>query len=206
MAPRRLDALSDALIADPLAVPEDDVHDADVGPTSTHRCGSSRACGHRRAVLTRTATVRAGSKLERQATDARCEWDTTRAKILGPSRPAARGRGTPSTHALNTIAGLADAGQLGRRPVVRRRARPVVDDAAATPRCCGRGKPPAASPMIERDQLRGRLDAYRAKAHGLGLDEDDDVTETYERSQAALYVAPADLTARPRSSSGTNAC
>ena len=47
--------------------------------------------------------------------------------------------------------------------------------------------------MIERDQLRGLLDAYRAKAHGLGLDEDDDVTTAHEHAQGALYVAPTDL-------------
>ena len=52
--------------------------------------------------------------------------------------------------------------------------------------------------MIERDQLRGLLDAYRAKAHGLGLDEADDVTDAYERAQAALYAAPADLASRRR--------
>ena len=54
------------------------------------------------------------------------------------------------------------------------------------------------APMIERDQLRGLLDAYRAKAHGLGLDEDDDVTDAYEHAQAALYVAPADLASARR--------
>ncbi len=48
--------------------------------------------------------------------------------------------------------------------------------------------------LATRDHLRGRLDAYRAKAHGLGLDEDAEVTETYELALAALHVAPADLT------------
>ena len=48
--------------------------------------------------------------------------------------------------------------------------------------------------LAQRDHLRGRLDAYRAKAHGLGLDEDDEVTSAYEQALDALHVSPADLT------------
>jgi hypothetical protein len=97
--------------------------------------------------------------------------------------------------ALDHVVGLADAGRWDEAvaqldqwsTTLQRRA----DAAAASTTVCR-------APMIERDQLRGLLDAYRAKAHGLGLDEDDDVTDAYQRAQAALYVAPADLASARR--------
>ena len=96
---------------------------------------------------------------------------------------------------LDHVVGLADAGHWDDAvahldqwsTTLQRRA----DAAAASTTACR-------APMIERDQLRGLLDAYRAKAHGLGLDEADDVTDAYERAQAALYVAPADLASARR--------
>jgi hypothetical protein len=44
-----------------------------------------------------------------------------------------------------------------------------------------------------RDELRGRLDAYRAKAARLGYAEDERLTEAYGRARDLLYVAPCDL-------------
>jgi hypothetical protein len=91
---------------------------------------------------------------------------------------------------LDQVVDLGDAGRwhdaaqhLDRWHVTLRQ----LADAAAASSTASR------APLIQRDQLRGRLDAYRAKAHGLGLDEDRDVSEAYERAQAALYAAPADL-------------
>jgi hypothetical protein len=50
------------------------------------------------------------------------------------------------------------------------------------------------APIATRDELRGRLDAYRAKAHRLGLLEDARVAGLYARAQSALFTAPTDLT------------
>ncbi len=49
------------------------------------------------------------------------------------------------------------------------------------------------APVAARNELRGRLDAYRAKAYRLGLLEDPAVAGLYARAQEALFTAPTDL-------------
>lgn len=44
-----------------------------------------------------------------------------------------------------------------------------------------------------RNQLRGRLAAYQAKVKRLGLIEDPELSDLFERAQGALYTAPTDL-------------
>jgi hypothetical protein len=51
----------------------------------------------------------------------------------------------------------------------------------------------AAAPLARRRELRGRLEAYRAKAHGLGRDEDPALSELYRTVTDTLYTAPCDL-------------
>ncbi|MGK5557264.1 hypothetical protein ACSNOI_37205 [Actinomadura kijaniata] len=48
-------------------------------------------------------------------------------------------------------------------------------------------------PLGRRDELRGRLEAYRAKAARLGLAEDDGLARAYETARDALWTAPCDL-------------
>jgi hypothetical protein len=48
-------------------------------------------------------------------------------------------------------------------------------------------------PIEERNQLRGRLDAYQAKAGKLGLIEDLDLSSMFDEAYEALYTAPTDL-------------
>jgi hypothetical protein len=49
------------------------------------------------------------------------------------------------------------------------------------------------APLAARDELRGRLDAYRGKAYRLGRLEDPAVAALYARAQRLLYTAPTDL-------------
>jgi hypothetical protein len=49
--------------------------------------------------------------------------------------------------------------------------------------------------LTDRNELRGRLDAYRAKALRRGLGEIDDLTRLAETARTALYTAPCDLDA-----------
>jgi hypothetical protein len=51
----------------------------------------------------------------------------------------------------------------------------------------------AAEPLTRRRELRGRLDAYRAKAQSMGLAEDPGLWELYRRAEDTLYTAPCDL-------------
>lgn len=53
------------------------------------------------------------------------------------------------------------------------------------------------APIRQRDELRGRLSAYRAKAAALGLGEQSDLEALYDAAHEALYAAPTDL---PRAS------
>lgn len=51
----------------------------------------------------------------------------------------------------------------------------------------------AASLLDQRDELRGRLESYRAMAIGYGYAEDLDLADEYERSYQLLWSAPCDL-------------
>jgi hypothetical protein len=63
----------------------------------------------------------------------------------------------------------------------------------------------AAEPLTRRRELRGRLDAYRAKAHNLGRAEDPTLLELYRRAEDALYTAPCDLDEAERRLAGYQA-
>jgi hypothetical protein len=52
--------------------------------------------------------------------------------------------------------------------------------------------------IARRDELRGRLEAYRAKAAGLGHAEDERLGMLYARARDLLYTAPCDLRAATR--------
>jgi hypothetical protein len=49
--------------------------------------------------------------------------------------------------------------------------------------------------LARRDELRGRLAAYRAKAAARGLAEDAELTALHTRAQTLLFMAPCDLRA-----------
>lgn len=49
------------------------------------------------------------------------------------------------------------------------------------------------APLAVRAELRGRLDAYKAKVARLGLAEDPELAELYERARRMLWSAPCDL-------------
>jgi hypothetical protein len=51
----------------------------------------------------------------------------------------------------------------------------------------------AGSDLATRDELRGRLDAYRAKARAIGRAEDLQLEELYQQAIGELYSAPCDL-------------
>jgi hypothetical protein len=53
----------------------------------------------------------------------------------------------------------------------------------------------AVSALARRDELRGLLGAYKAKAARLGAVEDTALAERYDQARALLWTAPCDLTA-----------
>jgi hypothetical protein len=48
-------------------------------------------------------------------------------------------------------------------------------------------------PLDARNELRGRLDAYHAKALAIGLAEDEQLAAVYERAKELLFTAPCDV-------------
>lgn len=50
-----------------------------------------------------------------------------------------------------------------------------------------------AAPLARRNELRGLLDAYRAKAAALGRDEDGQLARLYDAARDVLYIAPCPL-------------
>ena len=53
----------------------------------------------------------------------------------------------------------------------------------------------AATGLANRDELRGLLGAYKAKAARLGVAEDADLISSYDQARDLLWTAPCDLTA-----------
>jgi len=52
--------------------------------------------------------------------------------------------------------------------------------------------------LARRDELRGRLEAYRAKAAALGYAEDAELASAFDQAHALLFSAPCDLRAATR--------
>jgi hypothetical protein len=89
-------------------------------------------------------------------------------------------------------------GVASNRPGADRAARALESRVAALRSDAERVSAAAAEPMALRQELRGRLDAYRAKAHSLGKGEDVHLDRLYRAAQEVLYTAPCDLAGAER--------
>lgn len=187
---QHVDALTETLVADPLAVTADALRELEEEVADVTRSAAAarqlRDEFHDR-IRDAQQDLRAAESCLAQA---RAAYTTAHAKIVDPVIPEPPSIGSELTRGLDHVIALADAGRWHEandgleqwHASVR-----ALHEAALASTAASR------YPIATRDQLRGRLDAYRAKAHGLGLDEDRDLTEAYERANTALHVAPADL-------------
>jgi chromosome segregation ATPase len=66
------------------------------------------------------------------------------------------------------------------------------DTATATQRCREADRA-AVAQLDRREELRGLLDAYKAKAAGLGAAENAELEAAYEQARGVLWTAPCDL-------------
>lgn len=71
----------------------------------------------------------------------------------------------------------------------------VDKQAANVLRRCREAEQAATGLVEQRDQLRGLLDAYRAKAGGLGAAENAELDQRYQQAKDLLWTAPCDLAA-----------
>jgi hypothetical protein len=93
---------------------------------------------------------------------------------------------------LATLSALAAAGQWTRLQAEIDRCQAGLTAAAAQTTETERS---AAAALGRRDELRGLLGAYKAKAARLGVAEDADLAVRYDQVRELLWTAPCDLTA-----------
>ncbi|WP_328476723.1 hypothetical protein OHA21_22645 [Actinoplanes sp. NBC_00393] len=155
-----------------------------------------------RADAERTSATELRAWLEQRLRDARtltAEIDAARQSAEAAARAAAgrfpehriAGVRADDPHTdLTAIEALAAAGQWHlispRLSVWTRQSRDLL---AALRQAAARNS----GLLAERNELRGRLDAYRAKALRRGLGEDPGLTPLAETARAALFEAPCDL-------------
>jgi chromosome segregation ATPase len=71
----------------------------------------------------------------------------------------------------------------------------IEEQAASATQRCREAEREAAGLLDRRDELRGLLDAYRARAAQMGGAEDQDLEALHERARGLLWSAPCDLLA-----------
>jgi hypothetical protein len=93
---------------------------------------------------------------------------------------------------LDSLAALAAAGRWPALATELDRCDSALAAAVRQTEDCERS---AASGLASRDELRGLLGAYKAKAARLGVAEDADLVASYDQARDLLWSAPCDLTA-----------
>jgi hypothetical protein len=134
------------------------------------------------ALTARVAAARAARD------DAMAAWQEASARIaaLPPLPPG------PAEPPLGGLAALASGGQWGRLAAELDRCTAELDRFSAQSAEAGRL---AAAAVDKRDELRGLLRAYKAKAARLGAAEDTDLAGRHDQAYGLLWTAPCDLTA-----------
>ncbi len=135
-----------------------------------------------------SATVRAAAQAWQDATAAR-ERAATRVLVAAPGA-------LPDVSGLDSrLADLAVLRRGGRWMRLTSELDLLGKQASAALRQCREAEQAAAGLLGRRDELRGLLDAYRAKAGQLGGAEDAALGERYQRAHDLLWTAPCDLAA-----------
>ncbi|MBE1532585.1 hypothetical protein [Actinomadura algeriensis] len=194
---RELTALGRVVRTDPLSLVRD-------GRADTSRldrlCGTLRALADELAGVTRlrdgyervaaqlVTSIEEVEGVEREALEA---YETVLVKIGSSTLPEpARDLGVGLRDRLAALERLREAGRwvelAGRVAELERAAEDALERARSDLRL-------SAGLLERRAELRGRLDAYRAKAARLGLAEDERLGELYEAARDVLWTAPCDL-------------
>jgi hypothetical protein len=141
----------------------------------------------------RIAGTRAAAAAARAACeDAAAAWQRAATKIDAAALPA-----QPPDLADLTIR-LADLDTLlaaGRWTRLASELDEIDRDIAVATQLFHDAERTAATVLSTRDELRGLLRAYQAKAARLGAAEDPGLTERYDRARGLLWTAPCDLAA-----------
>jgi hypothetical protein len=122
--------------------------------------------------------------------EARRAQELVREKIASPATPAIPAR----TAALRSrLAELAELSRLGRWTELGAAATRLERDAAAALEEAHAVRDEIGALLRRRDELRGLLGAYQAKATRLGHGEDLGLAALFQRARDLLWTAPCDL-------------
>jgi hypothetical protein len=135
------------------------------------------------------------SRAERTLTEAHGARGEVLAKIAASEVPAVRGPAAALREQLATAAEYSRSGQWHRlSPLLdslEQQADEELDRARASLTA-------VTAPLAVRAELRGRLDAYKAKAVRYGTADDPLLVERYDQARRLLWSAPCDLKAAER--------
>ena len=124
--------------------------------------------------------------------DAAAAWQRAAAKIAAEALPAQ----PPGPAGLTArLAGLDTLLAGGRWTRLASELDEVEHELAAATADFRDTERAAVAVLSQRDELRGLLGAYQAKAARLGAAEDSGLTERYDRAHGLLWTAPCDLAA-----------
>jgi hypothetical protein len=205
----RIGALREQLATDPMAVPPGAVAELSVAAV---RIGHQAEAAAAELNVADEALDRIAGELHAGLEDlarARQGLAEVEAKIARPDgRPAIGHLDELGGRLAELEAGLAEArrhAEAGDRAGAVRLARALGPPAAQLRAGTRTAAGSVTAPLARRRELRGRLDAYRAKAHGLGRAEDPVLADLYDRAEATLYAAPCDLDEAERRLAGYQA-
>jgi hypothetical protein len=185
----QLDVLGELIAEDPLAVDARVVDELDASAASIAR-EIERADALRRGFHDRIAVCRSELDALAAAGESGSEVQREAAAKIASQYP------DPVVHVaelgahLDRVIGLANGAQWR---AAERELDAWQSAYADARRKAEQGDARARAALAYRDELRGRLDAYSAKAAGSGLMEDAQLARMYDAAQHALYTAPTDI-------------
>jgi hypothetical protein len=195
-AQAQLTRLRDTLNRDPLAL----WHGGTVDTSAADRLGAQVAAvaaqvdelvrlrdGARRRIAEVTTSA-AAARIA--ADDAAAAWQRAAAKIAAvPPPPPAAADMSARLADLQTLLAGARWARLGSELDL------IEQELAAATEKFRASERTVVALLGQRDELRGLIDAYRAKAARLGAAEDPALAERYDRARDLLWTAPCDLAA-----------
>jgi hypothetical protein len=197
-----LEALRSASNADPLALMQDGRVDtaaadrllAQAAEVGTRIAELDRLRSQARGRIDSLAAAVGAARAERQ--DATAAWQRAAALVaMVPPRPSE----VADPPGLASLSALAAGGQWDRLRAELDRCEAELAASAAQTETVRRL---AAAAVDRRDELRGLLGAYKAKAARLGASEDVAISARYDQARDLLWSAPCDLGAAEAAVSG----
>ncbi|MBV9022381.1 MAG: hypothetical protein JO362_00915 [Streptomycetaceae bacterium] len=135
------------------------------------------------------------SRADRTLTEARGARGEVLAKIAASEVPAVRGPAAALREQLATAAEYSRSGQWHRLSPLLDGLEQQADEELERARA---SLTAVTAPLAVRAELRGRLDAYKAKSAQYGTADDPLLMERYDQARRLLWSAPCDLKAAER--------